>query len=246
MNQRIIFTYLSILAFFGLLAFTYITRSTNSQAHADVQSADFDDRVKQVIKANPELIVTSVMQWQQEQAEAEKEKLDRSASAAYGAIIADDTLPRIGSGPIKVVEFYDYMCGYCKAMLPVKQKYSDQGVEFITIANPVLGNESSYLANATEAMRMLSPENFAAIHFDILSSKSRNVNELIDQLLKKYNIDPAAFNDLMDSDQVAAQVNHGVQYAQNAGVYATPAYIINGQLHMGALSDSKFKQLIGK
>ena len=75
MNQRIILTYIILIAFFGLLAFTYITRSTNDRAHTVAQDEDFEDRVKQVIRQNPELIVTSVMQWQQSQAEAEKEKI---------------------------------------------------------------------------------------------------------------------------------------------------------------------------
>lgn len=247
MNQRIIFTYITLIAFFGLLAFTYITRSTNDRVHLQAEESDFEDRVKQVIRKNPALIVTSVMEWQQAQAEAEKEKLQRGAKTVAQAILNDDSLPRIGEGDIKVIEFYDYMCGYCKNMAPIKQKYSKQGVEFITIANPVLGKESAYLAHVTEAMRELSPENFASIHFEILTSnRSTNLNTLIDSLLSKYNINSAEFSTLMESDQIAEQVKHGAKYAETAGVYATPAYIINGQLHMGALSEGKFKQLIGQ
>lgn len=248
MNSRFIVIYLILLGFLGLVAFFYISRTTNL-VYASVDDSAFEEKVKAVIAKNPETIVHSVMKWQQSEAQKEQGRINQSAKAVYNKILADTSLNRMGSGPIMVVEFFDYSCGYCKAMGPIKQKFSDQAT-FIIIDTPVLGETSGYLAEAVGAMSQLSQSNFKDIHLEVLRDRTAgsiaDAQRLMESLCIKYGVDRAKFAAAMQSRELNAKIAHGMGYANEIGIQATPAYIINGDLYMGALSEAKFKAILAK
>lgn len=243
MNSRLIITYLVLVAFLGLVAFAYINRSTDTN-YVAMQDKDFENRVKSIITNNPELILETVMRFQEKEAESEKKKAQDNIKTTYKKILQDKTLSRIGSGKTKVIEFYDYMCGYCKNMAALKKKYSEKGVEFILIDTPVLGGNSDHLARAAVVIQFLAPDKFENTHFKLLENKNMKPKALIQKLLKDYDIDPKKFKEMLKSKKVSQQLEKGRRYASDAGIYATPAYIINGELYIGALPESQFKEII--
>lgn len=243
MNSRLIITYLVLVAFLGLIAFAYITRSTNTK-YVAMEGKEFEEKVKAVIAQNPELILEAVMNFQEREASVEREKAEQSIKDVYKKIIADKDLTHIGKGKVKVVEFYDYGCGYCKSMASIKKEYSKNGVEFILIEHPVLGEGSSYLARAAIAMQILAPKKFHKIHFTILEDKGSGPKMLVKKLLDKYEIDPEKFKETMRSEKVKSKLKKMQRYAKEAGIYAAPAYIINGKLYMGAFPEPKFREII--
>ena len=57
-------------------------------------------------------------------------------------------------------------------------------------------------------------------------------------------LDTDAFNDCLDTDKHAAEVQEDAQDAQSYGVGGTPAFFINGELVSGAQPFAAFQQVI--
>jgi protein-disulfide isomerase len=120
----------------------------NAQAAAptSTQAAELDEfeqRVREYLLKNPEVIMEALQILQQRQRAAEAENLKRTIAERGEEILNDPAAPVGGSpsGDVTVVEFFDYNCPYCRRVAPtvVELKQADPDLRLVYKEFPILG-----------------------------------------------------------------------------------------------------------
>ncbi|MCL1632345.1 DsbA family protein [Sporolactobacillus sp. CPB3-1] len=150
--------------------------------------------------------------------------------------------PYIGSSnaPVKVVEFSDYHCPYCKefeeTVIPkLNNDYVKTGkVSFYFINNTILGPGSVLAANAAEEVYHQNPKAFWAFHQAVFQAQKNEKEQwvskkLLTDIAKKTvpSIDLKAFQNALDTKSRQNDVDKDNAMADSLGVPGTP-YIFVG------------------
>src|SRR5918996_2991100 len=80
----------------------------------------FEQRVRDYLLKNPEVIMEALQILQERQRAAQAENLKRTIAERSAEILNDPAAPVGGnpSGDITLVEFFDYNCPYCRRVAP--------------------------------------------------------------------------------------------------------------------------------
>lgn len=156
---------------------------------------------------------------------------------------------QIGSdnAPVQIVEFFDYQCPFCKSVQPsvkaVQQKYPDK-VSVFYEHFPLSGHEHAFSA-AVAAECAAKQNKFSQFH-DLLFSTQDQIGKIsFDSLANEADVtNIASFNECIEAEQTAPIVESGLDLARELGVDAIPAFIINGKLITGALSEQRLEGLV--
>lgn len=158
--------------------------------------------------------------------------------------------PTIGSenAPVKIVEFLDFTCAYCKKfsqeVFPkIKQEYVDKGkVQFI-FKNFPLNTVSQKLALAGECA--FDQGKFWEFYELIYSQPSASLSdEQIKSLVQSIGIDQKKFNECFDSQKYLQEIENDFQEGVAVGVNGTPAFFVNKKSVPGFKSFDDFKTII--
>lgn len=160
------------------------------------------------------------------------------------------------NAPVKVEEFSDFQCPYCRQFTETKeadfiQKYVTTGkVYFTYVPFSFIGNESIRAAEA--AYCAMDQGQFWGYH-DILfaNQAGENTGTFSDSTLKQFaqrlKLNTSEFNSCFDSNKYAQKVMDDVNLGKSKGVSATPYFLVNDKLvDMGQLDATVDAALQGK
>ena len=206
--------------------------------------------VEDYIISHPETLIASLEAHHKAQVEmmtkrAQDKIVERSAEIFNNA--AD---PRVGNpqGKIKIVEFFDYSCGYCQKMLAVKRKIleSNKDVQFIMKELPILSDASATRARASLAFYKVAPDKYNQYQEALFKLKgSSDVQKACIDLAKSLGVNEEAFKAALA--QPAGQdaiLESNMRLALDLGLRATPAYIIGNEVIMGYTDYEAFNEKI--
>ncbi len=165
------------------------------------------------------------------------------------------------NAPIKIVEYADFQCFFCKRWAVETEKAVEQ--EFVATGQAqleyryfaFLGEESKKAAEAAEAAECAADQGrFWEMH-DVLYSHQGAENSGVYSTgnLKKYatevrgrasDFDTGTFNSCLDSGSKRAIVDSLTQQAKQAGVSSTPTFTVNGVAIVGAQTIDVFRTTI--
>ena len=148
---------------------------------------------------------------------------------------------------VKIVEFGDFQCPYCRQSFPVVReilsKYQND-IYFVYRDFPVISIHQEALKAAEAAQCALEQEKFWPMH-DKLFINQENLS-LTD--LKVYameiGLDTAKFNGCLDSGKYSAEVIQDYEDGIGLGVIGTPTFFINGYRISGSIPSEIFTRLI--
>lgn len=218
-----------------LFALTVAVVATFQHGPAAATADEFDrEAVIEYLLRNPDVIL---------------EAIDRfEATDVAGRIAAHrDELfntpgdPVIGNadGAVAIVEFADYNCPYCRAMLPVMQRLLAEEPELRIIFKemPILAPESWYAAQmALEADVQGKYREFHEAMFGVGARTEAMVNSVAELVgLTLENVD------LSDHD---ARINANLALGQALGTNGTPTYVIGERMLVGEVGYDALKQAI--
>jgi protein-disulfide isomerase len=168
--------------------------------------------------------------------------------AAGGAALLDEPAQGAADAPVTIIEFADFKCGFClrhfTQTLPIlREEYIATGkVRYIFRNFPILGVQSRWAALAAECAHEQGrfweyhDRLFAlAQHGDFLRSRLKSI-------AAELGLDSAQFDSCLDSSKYLAEVQEDIMAGQ--GVTGTPAFLINGELLIGAQPIDVFRQRI--
>jgi protein-disulfide isomerase len=156
----------------------------------------------------------------------------------YRVEVAKGDAPTKGpdSAAVTIVEFSDFECPYCSRVVPtldqIKEKYGDN-VQIAFRHFPLAFHQNAQKASEA-SMCAADQGKFWEMH-DLMFAEQKQL--AVDQLKEKatrIGLDAAAFNECLDSDKYAQQVQDDMQAGVLAGVSGTPAMFINGRFVNGA------------
>lgn len=230
--------------------FVYTTSDSfrNGRVHI---SSDQELAFKQFILDNPELIEEALNNLNQKRREFANNKRADYLKENYDDIVKNTKAPRVGAVKPKhyILEFFDYNCGWCKKMMPMKDRIlkENKDIQLIFMELPILGDYSVLATRAALAVYIAEPKKYLDFHRALLVHKgSIKSQSVIDSALEKAKIDLSKYNKAKSSPEIDDMISEIRDLAINLGVMGTPAYIINGQLVPGAFQYEDLEKLLKK
>jgi protein-disulfide isomerase len=151
--------------------------------------------------------------------------------------------------PVTIVEFSDFQCPYCSRVLPtlekVNEEYGDR-VRIVFRQFPLLNIHPQAQKAAEASLCAFDQEKFWEMH-DAMFADQKSLS--VDQLKAKavtLGLDAAVFDECLDSNKYADQVEEDLRAGSRMGVTGTPAVFINGRFLSGAQPFEAFAAIIDK
>jgi len=151
--------------------------------------------------------------------------------------------------PVSIVEFSDFRCPFCKAVVPtLKQlaaQYSDR-VRWVFRDFPIPAlHPDAPLAH--EAARCAGEQGKFWPYHDVLFERAADASATaLKQYAAEIGADRAAFDQCLDGHKYQAAVNADIEAGSKVGVNGTPTFFINGEMLVGNQPLAEFQRLIDR
>lgn len=256
-NCRSIISYVVLALFCAFLVYSYFQQdhdhdhqhpalaAGNPQAGASLSEEKVKEIVKDVIKSNPELILQSVENHYKEKMLAEKAAVKDKLTSLKSKIFANVADPKIGNGKIKVVQFFDYMCGYCKRSIAVHKKLveDDSDIQIIFKEMPIMGPLSLVASKAALAVNMIDSSKYQAFQEALLINNLTD-EDMIINLAGINGIDPIRLKETMDKPEIENMIQDNLSLANELQIKGTPAYVLEDEILPGAVNYNDLRSII--
>ena len=146
---------------------------------------------------------------------------------------------------VTIIEFGDFQCPYCgqfatQTLPQIKQAY-EGNIRFVFRDFPLHENSGK----AAEAADCASEQGkYWEYHDKLFSNQSALDVASLKSYASQLGLDTTAFDQCLDSNKYAQEVEKDEQDGGSYGVGGTPAFFINGELVSGALPFADFKAAI--
>ncbi len=144
-----------------------------------------------------------------------------------------------------VVEFFDYNCPYCRASIPaLKTFYARHKTDtrFAFIEFPIKGPQSTLAARAALAARRQS-DKYVAFHFALMAEDGLVDADTLMADAQKAGLDWGKLQNDMNAPDIPVAIAAAHGLAEAAKIDGTPAFIVNGKIHEGAIDDAILRQM---
>jgi len=166
-------------------------------------------------------------------------------------VLLDEPAKGAEDAPVTIIEFADFRCGFClrhfvQTLPTLEEEYIATGkVRYVFRNFPILGVQSRWAALAAECAH---EQGYFWEYHDKLFALAQEGQELLRSRLKsvaaELGLDSTQFESCLDSSKYLDEVQEDLAAGQGVGVTGTPAFLINGQLLVGAHPIAKFRELI--
>jgi protein-disulfide isomerase len=149
--------------------------------------------------------------------------------------------------PVTIIEFSDFQCPFCKALLPVMNelmgKYPGK-LQWVFMDFPIPSLHPT-APKAHEAARCAGEQGKFWEYHDLLFDRApRHSDEELKQYAREIKLTSATFSECLASGKYQADVARDVEEGTRLGVAGTPSLFINGRLLDGGNPMSELPTLI--
>lgn len=196
--------------------------------------AAFGAKVRAYLIAHPEVIEEAIDALQAKRTQEAATSARKAIGQHRDQLASNAADPVLGTGPVTVVEFFDYRCSYCKAAAPhipdlVK---ANPSIRLVFKDYPILSPISETAARA--ALAAAKQGKYVPVHLALMAEKSLD-EASIDRVLaeKGVNLDQAHKD--MKSPEVDKQLEDNRDLAKAIGVDGTPSFVVGEKMIGGYL-----------
>ena len=240
-----------------LFAFLLFINLSQSLFSKELLNSNFDNvtkneinkLIKNYILDNPEIVIEAIELFQKKQSlnaiKKEKETIKSLSVELY-----DDTNSYFfgnENSKLKIVEFIDYNCGYCKKnheiMMNILNKNND--IKYIIKELPILG-ESSLLASkfAINIYLVDGPKIYEKFYDKLMRHNSQLNFEILNKIAKKVGSSIKDFNSKLNVDSVNSVILKNLTLADKLSIDGTPTFIIDDNIFRGFISFDQLQEII--
>lgn len=170
----------------------------------------------------------------------------------------DDAYLGNPSAPVKIIEFSDFQCPYCRTFwsesLPsIKKDYVDTGKAVFVYRDFPLSFHPAALISALAANCAKDQGKYWEMHDKMfLEELGKGTGTItygsvdLKKWAKEIGLDANTFNQCLDSQKYKAEVDKDIADGSSAGVSGTPTTFVNGVAIVGAQPYATFKAAIDK
>ncbi len=196
----------------------------------------FEQRVRDYLLANPEVIMEALQVLQERQRAAAAENLRRTIEARSDEILNDPASPVGGdpAGDVTVVEFFDYNCPYCRQVAPTMAELerADPDLRLVYKEFPILGEGSEFAARAALAARKQG--RYVPFHRALMAADERLERDTVLEIARAVGLDVARLEADMADPAIAAAIARNRALAGALGIDGTPAFVVGETIIPGA------------
>jgi protein-disulfide isomerase len=218
------------LAIAAFLPLSILATASHAAFSAD-QQKEIQDIVNNYLQSNPQVIISSLQAFQQKQmqeAENTIKNTQKDAPQFVQALFHDPKDPVVGNptGPVTIVEFFDYQCSHCIDMAPVLAQAvkAMPNVRIVFKEFPIRGQMSDFAARAALAANMQGK--YFQFHEELMKSKQPLSEAGILAAAKTVGLNLDQLQKDMDSKAVKDQITANQKLAQDLKLLGTPAFFI--------------------
>jgi len=150
-----------------------------------------------------------------------------------------------GSGP-SVIEVFDYNCPYCRNAFQTLDARAKKGaLRLGLIDSPMLAIGSIQAAKVRQAvLQVYGPETAYDFHRQLFAQRGAIDAEAALDVARRMELNTSRLTQVADSDEVRDILIAQSRFLNKAGVAATPAFIIGGNILSGWPGAEAFDSLI--
>jgi protein-disulfide isomerase len=245
MHRPILLTHLLTAAALAVAAWMAPLSSADAQQSAPDKTA-IEQIVKDYLLAHPEVLMQSLSAYQQKQEAAEAEAQRGALISRQEDLFRNPTSPVIGNpkGDVTLVEFFDYQCGYCKAVHADVRRLldSDGKVRLVYKEFPILGPASITAARAALAAQRQGK--YDALHVALMENRGQLDDDKVFRIAGSVGLDVTQLKKDMQAPEINDILQRNLRLASELNIRGTPAFVVGDQIVPGAVSLDKLKELI--
>jgi protein-disulfide isomerase len=209
---------------------------------------EFEQRVREYLLKNPEVIMEALQVLQERQRAAEAENLKRTIAERGEEILNDPAAPVGGNaaGDVTVVEFFDYNCHYCRRVAPtvVELEQADPGLRLVYKEFPILGPGSQFAARAALASRRQGK--YVPFHNALMQATEQVTEEIVMEVARAVGLDTEQLRADMRDPAIQEAIARNLRLANALGITGTPSFIIGDEVVPGAVDLRTLQSLIAR
>jgi protein-disulfide isomerase len=177
--------------------------------------------VREYLMAHPEVLVESLSTYQ-EKLEAQQAEAQRQALATrQNEMFKNPASPVAGNpqGDVTLVEFFDYQCGYCKAVHADVRRLleSDGNARLVLQEFPILGPASLTASRAALAAR--KQDKYDALHSALMENRGQLDDDQIMRIAGSVGLDMERLKKDMQAPDIQDALQRNLQLAARCRAY---------------------------
>ncbi len=229
----------------AILAFAVIPQAHAEDALTAAQKTAVQEVVRQYILDNPSVIIEAVNNYKEQ--ESQRAEADaKKALGDYKSFFNDASLPSTGNpkGDLVIVEFFDYVCGYCKKAFPEVAKLvaEDKNVKVVFIEMPIL-SEQSDLASRW-ALAAHKQDKYFPFHKKLMEHGGQKSEAILSGFAKDVGLDVEKLKKDAASEEITAAIKKNHDVAAALGIQGTPGFIVGEEIVRGYLPYDALKEIV--
>jgi protein-disulfide isomerase len=221
--------------------------SFSARAEPQQSVEEIEQIVREFLLREPEIIMQAIEELQRRrEATVAAEQRERLAQDR-DFLVGDERDPVLGNveGDVTLVEFFDYRCGYCRAMVEPMQSLlrGDPQLRIVMKEFPILGSDSLLASKAALAAHLQG--GYEAMHWALLA-ENRIDETVIRRLAEAQGLDVERLIQDMASDDIASHIQDNILLAQGLAINGTPSFVIGDTIIPGAVPGGRLEELVSQ
>jgi protein-disulfide isomerase len=208
----------------------------------------FEQRVREYLLKNPEVIMEALQILQERQRAAEAENFKRTIAERSDEILNDPAAPVGGNpeGDVTLVEFFDYNCPYCRRVAPTVAdlEEADPNLRIVYKEYPILGPGSQFAARAALASRRQSK--YVPFHNALMQATEQVTEEIVMEIARAVGLHLEQLRSDMQDPAIEAAIARNLQLADALGINGTPSFVIGDRAVPGAVELRALQGLVAR
>jgi protein-disulfide isomerase len=219
-----------------------------ARAAADVPQDQFEQRIRSYLLSHPEVIAEALNRLQAKQDEQDAAAAKSVLKAHIADVFHDPDSPVGGNpnGNVTVVEFFDYNCPYCRAMVPLMEKAeaADPQLRIVYKEFPVLSAGSVFAAKA--ALAANKQGKYVAFHRALYQIRGQVDESKVLEVAGTVGLDVARMKADMQDAAIESMLDNNNKLAQALRITGTPGFVAGDEVRTGATDFNGLQALISK
>lgn len=211
----------------------------------------FRSEIRDYLLENPEIIIEVISVLENRQAQVSRDAEVQMIANNHDNIFNDGYSYVDGNpeGNLRLVEFLDYRCGYCRKAHPeVAQMLAhDDDIALIIKELPILGEESVIMSRFAIATRIVhGGADYKKMHDALMNLQGSPSEPVLRRLAGEFGLDADAILEEMTSDAVTDEINANRRLASLLAIDGTPTFIVEDQFLRGYVPLEQFVQILAE
>lgn len=202
------------------------------QTFTPEQTKQIESIVHNYLIQNPQVMVQVFNSLQKQQEVQMAKKAKQAITSKIKGIFESSTSPVVGNvkGKVTLVEFFDYQCPHCKAMVPTLNALIKANPELRIVYKelPIFPN-SDFISKA--ALASIAQGKYDAFHNALMKAADPISKNDVLRIAESVGLNVTQLKADMNKPTVTAEVNQNQQLAQDLGLAGTPAFIVASNLN---------------